>query len=110
MRKQKALSVDVLQLNDIIVSHDPATTRLGDFLGRDDLPVVVSVIVGIAGDLLALRTDTAVIISQGISFIVRVEVLLRVLVTYGDSIVVSDFFIFPSRQIPHGAGEQEHLP
>lgn len=108
MRKQKGLGVDVLQLNDVVVSDDPATTRFGDFLGRDDLPVVVCVIVGITGDLLALRTDTAVIISQGVSFIVRVKVLLRVLVTYGDSIVVSDFFIFPSRQISHGAGEQEH--
>lgn len=80
MRKQQGLRVDMLQLNNIVVSHDPATTRLGDFLGRDDLPVVVGVVVGIASDLLALGTDTAVIIPQRVSFFVRVEVLLRVLV------------------------------
>lgn len=80
MRKQQCLGVDMLQLNDVVVSHDPAATRLGNFLGRNDLPVVVGVIVGIASYLLALRTDTAVIIPQGVSFFVRVEVLFRVLV------------------------------
>ena len=53
MGQEIALRVDMQQLNDVFVANDTTATGLRESLGRDDLPVVVRVIVGVSGDLLA---------------------------------------------------------
>lgn len=88
--KKQALSDDMLELDDISVSHDSASTRLGDVPGRDDLPMVVGVVVRVTRDLLALRADPSVIVSQRVLVYVRVQELLRIFVLDRDGVEVSN--------------------
>lgn len=48
-----SLSVDMQQLDDILVTDNTATTSLGKSLGGNDLPEVVGIVVPVAGNLLA---------------------------------------------------------
>jgi hypothetical protein len=56
----------------------------------NNLPEVVGVVVGVTSDLLTLRRDTAIVVTERVSVRVTVEVDLGVLVTDVDSIVVVD--------------------
>ena len=53
MRHEVSLSVDMQQLDDILVTDNTATTSLGKSLGGNDLPEVVGIVVPVAGNLLA---------------------------------------------------------
>ena len=64
MCDEQSISDNVFELNDVVVSYNPAPTCLGDLLGWEDLPLVVRVIVRVTGDLLTLRTDSPIIVSQ----------------------------------------------
>jgi len=55
------------------VSDDAAAAGGRDRLGGDNLPVVVGVIVGVASDLLTLRTDATIFVLQGVVLLVRVK-------------------------------------
>jgi len=48
--------------------------------GRENLPVVVGVVVGVSSDLLSLRGDTAIVVSQRVAVYVTVEVDFGLLV------------------------------
>ena len=50
--QEHGVSVDVQELNDIAVSNNSASPRLGQFFGRKDLPMVVGVVVRVTGYLL----------------------------------------------------------
>ena len=52
MCKEVALSVDMEKLDNIFVADNSATACLRERLGRNDLPVVISVIMAVTGDLL----------------------------------------------------------
>lgn len=52
MRHECRISVDVNKLDDIALTNDASSTRLGNVLGRIDGPVVVGVIERIPSDLL----------------------------------------------------------
>lgn len=53
MGKKMSLSVDMKELNNIAILNNTTAAGFGDSLGRDNLPIVISVIVGITGNLLA---------------------------------------------------------
>jgi hypothetical protein len=46
----------VQELDDILVTNDAATACFWEGLGRDDLPMVVRVIMAVPGDLLTYRS------------------------------------------------------
>ncbi len=66
----------------------PSASSSGMGLRGDDLPNVVGVVVGVAGDLLTLTRDAAVVLLERISFQMRVEEDLGVLVDEGDLVIV----------------------
>lgn len=74
--------------NQLLVPYDAA--KLLIVAGRDDLPVVVCVIVGVASDLLALAGNATIIISQRIGVGVTVKVRLGLLVSDSNGIIVLD--------------------
>ena len=87
-----SIGLDVQELNNIIVTDDAATTGRWDRLGRDDLPVIVCVIVGVARDLLTLATHTTIVVTERVALDVGVKEDLGVLVAHGDGVVVADFY------------------
>jgi hypothetical protein len=118
VRQQVGLRVDMQKLDDIVVTDDTASSAFGDLPGRNDLPVVVGIVVRVTSDLLTcifgerarhqfivlwrdaegvwrkltLRTDPSVIILQRISVQVRVQESLGILVLEGNRIVISQFY------------------
>jgi len=50
--EEEGIGVDVVELNDVLVSNDATSTGIRELLGREDLPVVVGVVERVAGDLL----------------------------------------------------------
>jgi hypothetical protein len=52
VRQQVGLRVDVEKLDDIVMTDDTASSAVGDLPGRNDLPVVVGIVVRVTGDLL----------------------------------------------------------
>ena len=50
--EEEGVGVDVVELNDVLVSNDATSTGIWELLGWKDLPVVVGVVEGVAGDLL----------------------------------------------------------
>jgi hypothetical protein len=66
MREEEGLGVDVFELDDIVVADHPAAPTFGEFLGREDLPEVVGVVVGVAGDLLAWRNQLKLVKLHGV--------------------------------------------
>jgi hypothetical protein len=55
---------------------------------REDLPVVVGIVVGVSGNLLALAGDTTIIVAERVVGVVAVEVGLGLLVPDGKGVVV----------------------
>lgn len=72
VRDEQTISDDMFELNDIVVSNNPSTTRVGDLFGGDDLPLVVGIVVWVTGNLLTLGTDSSVVVSQRVLVDVRV--------------------------------------
>ena len=87
MRQEHAVCPQVSELNDVSMFHGMA------FVGRDgdrrqDLPLVVGVVVGVSRDLLALARNPPIIIAQRVPLPVTVEEDLGVLVSNGEGVVV----------------------
>lgn len=90
VRKQQRLCHDVLQLNDVILPDDTSTSRRRNLLGRQDLPVIVRIVVRVTRNLLTLTTDSTIIISEGVPFHVRMQKRFRILVLESDRVKVSN--------------------
>lgn len=86
--EQNLVRDDVSKSNQLLVPYDAAELLI--VAGRDDLPVVVCVVVGIASDLLALAGNTTIVISQRVGVGVAVKVRLGLLVSDGNGIIVLD--------------------
>jgi hypothetical protein len=52
MSEKKRLGVDVFELDDVVVSDNSASAGIRDFFGRENLPIVVGVVVRVTCDLL----------------------------------------------------------
>jgi hypothetical protein len=63
---QVAVGEPMFEPNHIIVSHDSTSARFWNRLGGLDQPVVVAVIVPVAGDLLAMRAHSAIFVLEWI--------------------------------------------
>ena len=105
MRHEIRLAVHVQKLDDIVVADNTATTGLRQRFSGDDLPLVVAVVVPVGGNLLALATDTTVIVLQRVTFWVRVQEDPGVLVPDRDRVVVADLC---SRGIRTARTVEEH--
>lgn len=81
----------MLELDHVGMSNDSSSTRLGDILGRQDLPLIIRIVVRVTSDLLTLRTDSSIIVSQGVLVDMRVQELLGILVLDRDRVKVSNF-------------------
>lgn len=90
VREQQCLRVDVEELEHVVVSNDTSTSGLGESLGRNNLPVVVGVIVSVTGDLLTLATDTTIVVLKRILVRVRVQEYAGILVPDRNGVVVAD--------------------
>lgn len=86
MRQEYSVGDDVAESHKIVVL-DRATQLLIVF-HRNNLPVIICVIVRVSGDLLTLTGNPAVVVAQRVVVLMTVEVCLGLLVLYGDRIVV----------------------
>jgi hypothetical protein len=77
---------DVAELDEVVVAHDAVEGVLA--VGGEDLPVVVGVVEGVAGNLLSLAGDTSVIVTKRVFIRVTVEVCLGLLVSEHDVVKV----------------------
>ena len=93
MSKEMRLGVDVQKLDNIVVPNYTATACLGKSFGRNDLPMVVGIIVAITRDLLTFKTQLK---SNRAKEIVTVHTLT----TYA-SIFVSQRVLFYMRMKEH---------
>lgn len=80
----------VQELDNVVVAHDTTTAGFWERLGGDDAPVVVQVAVSVTGDLLALATDTAILVGERILVGMGVEVNLGILVAESQDVVIVD--------------------
>ena len=87
--QEHAVRPQVTELNDISMFHGLAFVGR-DGNGRQDLPLVVGVIVRVSRDLLALARNPPIIIAQRVPLPVTVEEDLGVLVPDGEGVVVLD--------------------
>lgn len=87
MGEEVGIGDEMSQLDDI-ANLDTVTRLLRDWLGWDDLPHVVGVVVGVSSDLLALAGDSAIVVSQRVFVGVTVQVDLGLLVLDADVVVV----------------------
>jgi len=90
VRQKVGISADVAQTDEIAMLDVAAELGLLKGTSRENLPPVVSVVEGVAGDLLALARDTAVIITKRIAVGMAVQVGLGFLVLDGDGVPVVD--------------------
>ena len=88
MRQEDLVGAQVLEADEIVVLDIPP--QLLVIIDGQDLPVIVGVVERVAGDLLTLARDSAVIISQGVVIVMAVEVGLCLLVPDGQGIVILD--------------------
>ena len=88
MGQQVGLCADVVNLDNVTIADDAATTSFRNGLGGDDFPKVVGVVVGVSGNLLALATDTAIGVCQGVALVMGMEENLGFLVLDGDNIEI----------------------
>lgn len=88
VREEDLVSTNVAKTDQVVVLDDAARRLV--VVSGPDLPVVVGVIVRVAGDLLALAGNTAVVVSKGVAVLVTVEVGLGLLVSNSDAVVVLD--------------------
>lgn len=93
MRRQQRLRVYMQKLNDIVVKHRPSWASRGKCFRRDDLPVIVCVVMTVTSDLLALATDTAILVLQRITLLMGVQEDLCFPVLQNHSIVVANVYL-----------------
>ena len=91
MGHKERVGLSVEKLDDIVVADDPSTAGLRKGLGRDDDPVVVFILVGIARDLLALTADSFVRVIVGVTLRVRVQQVLGVDMLERNGVEVTNF-------------------
>jgi len=72
MGHQERVSLNMEELDDIVMSDDPPTASLRESLGRNDHPVIVLILMRVTGDLLALTADSLVGVIPWIALGVRV--------------------------------------
>lgn len=102
------LGIDVQQLEGIKVANNAAATSSRESFSRNNLPMIVCVIVTIAGDLLSciimsyatatregnyltLRTDAPILVLERVAVLVGMKVDLGFLMLDSDSIIVPNF-------------------
>lgn len=88
MRQEHSVGDDVAKTNEIMVLN--MVSQLLIVLHRNDLPVVVGIVVRVSSDLLTLARNTAVVVSKRIVVLVAVEIGLGLLVSQSNCIVVID--------------------
>ena len=71
------------------MADNASAASLGKSFRGNNLPVVVKIIMSIAGDLLSLTADTTIIILQRIPLGMRVQVNLGIFVFYSNDVVVT---------------------
>ena len=108
MCQKKSVGVDMQKLDNIAVLDVSPWACSRQCLGRNDLPEVVGVIVSVSSDLLpwtrsqspedgsdvsdrlTLRTDSTIIISERIVFLVRMQEDFCILMLHRNRVVVAD--------------------
>lgn len=90
MGQEGRVSADVYQLDDIFLSDHSTPASLRQLFSRQDLPVIVGIVVRVTGDLLSLTTDSTVVVTERVSIGVRVKESLGILVSDGNGIVESN--------------------
>lgn len=77
------------KLDDVLIADNATAPSLGKSFCRNYLPVVVDIIMSIAGDLLSLATDTTVVILQRVPLRMRMQVNFCVFMFHSDDIIVT---------------------
>jgi len=75
---QERVGLSVEELDDIVMADNPSAAGLRESLGRNDDPVVVLILMGVAGNLLALTANSFVRVVTGIALRMRVQQVLGV--------------------------------
>lgn len=91
MSEKPAVSHQVAEADDIAV-FDGFTIAFNIRSRRNDLPKVVGVVVRVASDLLTLRRDAAIIVTQRVFVDMRVKVDLGILVLHRNVVEVVDSY------------------
>ena len=79
------------ELDDIVMADNPSTAGLRECLGRNDDPVVVIILMGVTGDLLALTANSLVGVITWITLRVRVQQVLRIDMLDCNGVEVANF-------------------
>ena len=87
---QERVGLSVKELDDVVMADNPSATGLRESLGRNDDPVVVLILMGVAGNLLTLTANSFVGVITGISLRVRVQQVLGVHVLDRDGVKVTN--------------------
>lgn len=86
VRKKDLVSHQVSKANKIVVLD--ITSSLLVVVDREDLPVVVGIVVGVSSNLLALAGNTTIIISKRVAILVAVKIGLGLLMPDSDAVVI----------------------
>ena len=70
---QERVGLSVEELDDIVMTDNPSAAGLRECLGRNDDPVVVLILMGVTGDLLALTANSLIGVITRITLRVRVQ-------------------------------------
>ena len=89
MCKEDRVGNQVTQANDV-ADMDTLINLTRQRLGRQDLPVVIGIVVWISRNLLALRRDAAILVTQWVAIRVTVKIHLSLLVAHSNGIVIVD--------------------
>jgi hypothetical protein len=81
----------VEELDDIVMADNPSTAGLRECLGGNDDPVVVFILMGVTGDLLALTANSLVGVITWIALRVRVQQVLCVDMLDRNGVKVTNF-------------------
>lgn len=98
VRHQGGVGPDVAEGDHVAVADDAPSSGRRDLAGGLDDPVVVGVVEGVAGDLLAGRRDAAVIVLERVVLRVRVQESFGPLVLDREGVVIADLCGTSTRQ------------
>jgi hypothetical protein len=88
VREKNLVSTDVAETNKVVVLDN--ASKLLVVIGGQKLPVVVGIVVRVTSNLLTLAGNTAIVVSEGVTVLMTVEVGLGLLVSDSDAVVVLD--------------------
>ena len=91
MCKKDSVGDEVTKSNNV-ANLDALANLAWKLLRRKYLPVVVGVVVGVASDLLSLRGNSAIVVTERVAVGVAVKVDLSFLVTQSNRVVVVDAY------------------